>query len=235
MARSPQTEPPQGDRRPVRARSAAPFQWAGARLARAGVAPNVISVSSFVFASLAGALLMWTAWLAPGSLGARAAWVGAGALVAIRLVANVLDGLVAIEYHRRSPLGGLLNELPDRFSDAVILIGLGYAAGGRVELGYGAATVAVIVAYLRELGRRLGSRNHFVGPMAKPHRMYLVIACCTLMALLPAGWIARATWRGHGPASAALAFIITLGLVTIVRRFVLIAGDLAHAPAETDA
>src|SRR6478672_1892595 len=52
----------------------------------------------------------------------------AGAVcVQLRLLANLLDGMVAVASNRTSKLGELFNEFPDRLSDAATLIGLGYA------------------------------------------------------------------------------------------------------------
>ena len=39
------------------------------------------------------------------------------------LLANLLDGLVAVEGGRRSPTGELFNEVPDRVSDVLVLAG----------------------------------------------------------------------------------------------------------------
>ncbi len=57
------------------------------------------------------------------SLTTRAAWLLAACLIQLRLLANMFDGMVAIEQGRQSPLGELYNEIPDRVSDAFILIG----------------------------------------------------------------------------------------------------------------
>lgn len=152
----------------------------------------------------------------------RALWLGAAAGIQLRLLANMLDGMVAIASNRASRLGELYNEIPDRVSDVAIIIGAGYAVGGLPGLGYIAACVAVFTAYVRAVGKAAGATNLFVGPMAKPHRMFVLTLVALLMAILPRNW--QPSWgEGHaGLASIGLAFIIVGGTLTIVRRLALI-------------
>jgi len=114
---------------------------------------------------------------------------GAAALcIQLRLLANVLDGMVAIEGNARSALGELFNDVPDRIADSALLIGAGYAAGSSPELGWAAAVLALFVTYVRVLGRSCGAPSDFGGPMAKPHRMALLTAACVWLAVAPTGW-----------------------------------------------
>ena len=91
----------------------------------------------------------------------------------LRLLCNLMDGMVAIEAGKQTRDGALWNELPDRVADILILAGLGLAAGF-VSLGWAAAALAVCTAYVRELGKGIDGVVDFRGPMAKPHRMALV-------------------------------------------------------------
>ena len=50
--------------------------------------------------------------------------------IQLRLIANLLDGLVAVEGGKRTPTGELYNEAPDRIADTAVLVGAGYAVGG---------------------------------------------------------------------------------------------------------
>ena len=45
--------------------------------------------------------------------------------------------------------------------------------------------LAVLTAYVRELGRGLGQPADFSGPMAKPHRMAALTLTCLVAALEP--------------------------------------------------
>ena len=157
------------DRRPIPARDSLWAIAAARQLARAGVTPNQISVASAVAAGFAAGGL----WLLPQPWSALACIAG----VQIRLLCNLLDGMVALEQGRGTLLGPLYNDLPDRVSDALVLIALGYAAGAG-WLGWLAALAAALTAYVRLFGGTLGFKQDFRGPMAKPHRMAVVTAGC---------------------------------------------------------
>ena len=150
------------DRRPLASRSTRWAQVLAARLAQSAVAPNQISVLSIVWAAAGGALIAYG--------GGGFAWIGAALCIQLRLLCNLLDGMVAIEGGKSSAIGALYNELPDRISDSLLLIPVGYAAGWD-WLGWAAALAAALTAYIRMLGGALGQRQDFGGVMAKQRRM----------------------------------------------------------------
>lgn len=101
----------------------------------------------------------------------------AAACIQLRLLANMLDGLVAVEGGRGGPTGAIWNEFPDRIEDSLFLVAAGYSAE-LPWLGWTCALLAAICAYVRLLGGTLGRPQDFGGPMAKPHRMAaLTIGC----------------------------------------------------------
>ena len=173
---------PEG-RRPLKSRDQPFFQHLAAALARAGVSPNAISCSSILFGAAAGIALAVTTWVAPDTQ--RLAWLAAAACIQLRLIANLLDGMVAVEGRRGGPTGELWNEAPDRLADAFIFIGAGFAAGSAPLLGFGAALLAVLVAYVRALGASVGAGQIFLGPMAKPHRMFVLTVLSIAGTLFP--------------------------------------------------
>lgn len=150
------------DRRPLASRSTRWAQFLATRLAHSAVTPNQISLLSILWAAIGGALI------AHGNNGL--AWLGAAACIQLRLLCNLLDGMVAIEGGKSSPVGALYNELPDRIADSLLLVPVGYAAGW-VWLGWAAALAAALTAYIRTLGGALGQRQDFSGIMAKQRRM----------------------------------------------------------------
>src|SRR4051794_3408290 len=152
------TEP--SGRRPLKTRDWPFFKNLAARLARSGATPNGISFASMIFGGGAGAALAATA--AVGEWPSRACWLAAAVFIQLRLIANLLDGMVAVEGRKGGPVGDLWNEAPDRVSDAAIFIGAGYAAGSSPLLGFGAAVVAVFVAYVRALGASVGVGQIFL-------------------------------------------------------------------------
>jgi phosphatidylglycerophosphate synthase len=95
------------------------------------------------------------------------------------LLCNLLDGIVAVENGKQTALGVVYNELPDRVSDSLLLIALGYASE-IPWLGWLAALLAALTAYVRVFGGALGFEQNFRGPMAKQHRMALLTAGCLI-------------------------------------------------------
>ena len=193
------------NRRPLTSRDT---RWAKAlasRLAASNVTPNRISQASVGFAAL-GFLLFWAVSATTGILQALCL-ILAAATVQLRLLCNLLDGMVAIEGGKSAPTGPFWNEAPDRAADALFLAGAGLAAH-HPALGLAAAALAIATAYIRELGRAEGFPPDFSGPMAKPHRMAaLTIGSLVAVVYAPA-WTLQATL-----------WIIALGTAaTILRR-----------------
>ncbi|MBI4028052.1 MAG: CDP-alcohol phosphatidyltransferase family protein [Verrucomicrobia bacterium] len=211
------------DRRPITSRERPVWQAAAKWLAHRGISPNVISVAGMMSGVAAGVCLALTPSM--GEL-ERVAWLAAAVCIQLRLLANMLDGMVAIESSRASPLGELFNEMPDRVSDVATLIGAGYAVGGGTVLGYIAACMALFVAYVRAVGKAMGAANLFVGPMAKQHRMFTVTLVAMFMALAPGMWRMPFGDLQWGLMAAGLMAIVLGGLVTALRRIRLIVAHL---------
>jgi len=209
-----------GDRRPIASRELKVFQRMAGGLARAGVSANGISVFGMVVAIVGGALLVGTS-LVEG-VWVRVFFGVAAVCIQVRLIANMLDGMVAIASGKASALGELFNEIPDRISDTAVLVGAGYAAGGCPTLGWAAACVALFVTYVRAVGKGVGVMGLFHGPMAKSHRMFLLTVACFYVALAPAAW--QPMWKVHeavvGVMAVALAVVVVGGVATALRRLV---------------
>lgn len=200
------------NRRPLKTRSA---PWAGTlarSLAGIGVTPNGVSVAG-IFIAVAGGLAFFFAGTHTGST--RAILLVAAAIsIQLRLLCNMIDGLIAVECGLKSKTGDLFNEVPDRLEDSAFLIGAGYAsmAAYGTTLGWLAALLAVSTAYVRLLGGSLGFPQDFCGPMAKQHRMFFL----TLFSLVAAAESLLSERRlilFYG-----LAFIIAGAAVTFIRR-----------------
>ena len=175
----------EADRRPIAARGLRPVVAMAEWLVRWRASPDAISVAGMAAALLAGGAFAAGWWL-----------VGA-VLVQMRLMANLLDGMVAIGREVASPVGELFNEVPDRVSDTAVLVGVGLVAG-ELWLGLLAALAAMTTAYVRGVGRGLGLPSDFAGPMAKQQRMAVItalgVACGVLPAAWTVGWPAAALW-----------------------------------------
>jgi len=82
----------------------------------------------------------------------------------------------------------------------VIFVGAGYALREMpygLALGWLAAVLALLTAYVRVLSGSLGLPQRFLGPMAKQHRMF-VLTLAALIAAVEAPFSAspRALWAG---------------------------------------
>jgi len=216
------------DRRPIAARDLKGIQAIASWMARKGFSANGISVAGMIFGTLAGTALFLTTRLPDYS---RLLWIAGAAFIQLRLLANLFDGMVAIARGTASKVGELYNEVPDRISDSATLIGLGYAAGGDVLLGFGAALAAMMTAYVRAVGKGSGAPNEFCGPMAKQQRMFLATLVSIFCAAAPAAWqrvpLGCCTL---GLPACILGLILAGSLVTVVRRLLRIGARLRGSP-----
>jgi len=200
-------------RRALRTRDAAWAKTLAHQLAEAGVRPNTVSVAGVIF-SLAGC----AGFLASPDLdsGSRAlALLIAAMSIQLRLLCNLLDGMIAVEEGFKTSSGHIYNDLPDRLADVLLLVGAGYALRNLPwgpPLGWLAATVALLTAYVRVLGGSIGVTQHFIGPMAKQHRMFTLTLASILAAL--------EALAGTEPRLLAIGLLVIVSgsLVTAIRR-----------------
>jgi hypothetical protein len=97
------------------------------------------------------------------------------------------------------------------------LVAAGYATRtipGSIDLGWLTAVLAILTAYIRLLGGITGTKQYFIGPMAKQHRMAIMIAACLLSVLEEIILIS------------ALCLIACGSFITIIRRLKHILADL---------
>lgn len=172
-------------RRELKTRKTRWAQALASHLAARGTSPNAISLLSIGFAGAAMLLLMH-AGDQTGLLAPIAFWLGALACIQLRLLCNLMDGMVAVEGRLGTATGAIFNEVPDRVADVLILVGAGYSGAGEpgvvklfatLPLGWSAAIVALWTASIRLQGAALtGSTHDYSGPMAKQHRMAVLSA-----------------------------------------------------------
>lgn len=159
-----------------------------------GLTPNQVSVGSVIFAAIGALALVLSG--AVEHDGARAAWLIVTVVcIPLRLLLNMLDGMLAVEKGMHSPTGDLFNEVPDRVADVLLFAAAGYATRGLwtteagtdwgLFFGWSAAVLALMTAYMRTLGAANGVGNYFQGPMAKPRRMWVLVVACILSLFEP--------------------------------------------------
>lgn len=208
--------PELGSRRPLKSRGVPIFRAMAAKLSAAGISADAISATGLIF-GLGGGLSLVCTWRFDGIV-QTGFWLAAAACVQLRLLCNMLDGMVAVEGGRKSPLGPLWNEIPDRVSDSATLIGAGYALYGVPELGWAAALLAMMTAYIRAIGAQNGAGEAFLGWFSKPRRMFFVTVACLAGA---AGFASIAM--------PAMLWLIVIGsAVTCVQRLMWIGGRIGR-------
>lgn len=206
-------------RRPIASRESGWAKRLASFLAHHNVTPNFISILSIVFSFLSlvafcldiSMIRYHVLWMVLAIVGIQG-----------RLIMNLLDGMVAVEHARKSVIGGLYNEVPDRISDALTLFGIGWVAQKfpyGMDLAYLSIILATGTAYIRTLGASLGCQHYFLGPMAKQHRMALATGSCVV-----------AIW--YQPVFFYMLIIMNIGLViTCFRRLTAIANHLKQGTA----
>jgi len=202
------------NRRPLSSRDWKIMQDFAKWMARQSITPNQISIASIVFAALAGITLIS---LPPSGLGGiMLVCILAPLFILGRALCNLIDGMVAVEGQKGTKSGELFNDIPDRISDPLIILGLGYASSGvswAPEAAWCAALLAIMTAYIRTLGRSLGAPTDFQGPMAKTHRMAVIGIVCLLT---PIEYIVTG---GHGLLIGIALIILIVGcIITCYRR-----------------
>jgi phosphatidylglycerophosphate synthase len=199
------------NRRPIAARSNSLAQKFAAALARSHISPNQISVLSILFAAAGAAMLL----MVPNAVGLAACAL----CIQGRLICNLLDGMVAIEGGKKSALGQLYNEFPDRIADSILIVALGYACQ-QPWLGWLGALLAALTAYVRVFGGALGLPQDFRGPMAKQHRMAVMTIACVAA-------VVEHRWLQSNYALLAAAAVIAMGsAITCITRSRAIAQSL---------
>lgn len=165
---------PQHKRRPLKVRSQKWVLPLALKLLSFGLTPNMISMAGLGAACL-GFGIFGIAIYYPAYAGI--VYVSAGFCIQLRLLCNLLDGIMAIEAGAQQKTGELFNEVPDRFADCLLFIGAGFA----VDQEYGGwlcALFSLFTAYIRILGASLGLGHDFRGPFAKPQRMFILTFAC---------------------------------------------------------
>lgn len=216
----------ESDRRPIQTRGTWWAKVLATNCARMGLTPNQVSVASVLFAAVGSVMLCFTSTAnQPVSI---LLFVGAACCIQLRLLCNMIDGMIAVEGNMQSKVGAVFNEFPDRLADTFFLVSGGYAAMAGSEqgivLGLTAALLAIGTAYIRAFGASQGLPQDFGGPMAKQHRMFVLTVAALAAAVESAfKWPAHAMFVG-------LLLISFGGLVTCFRRTTRLLRGLENRP-----
>lgn len=148
---------------------------------RFGVTSEMVAIAGMGLGILAGVAFMATG----ESESPNFFWGLGGIFCLLRIVFIRLDRALEPASLRQSREEEFYNELPERVSDAVTLIGFGFAVHSSPWLGLAAALSAIFSAYIRTMaasrpgGRKIGS----AGIMRRRDRLFLLAGASILMIL----------------------------------------------------
>lgn len=132
-------------------------------LARAGATANQVTIAAAALSLLAG---FWIT-LRPA---AALPFLMLPLVLFLRMALNAVDGMLAREHGMKTPLGAILNELGDVFSDIALYAPLGVVPGvSGVWLG-GFLLLLVISEMGGVLAVQIGAGRRYDGPLGKSDR-----------------------------------------------------------------
>jgi len=131
---------------------------------RTGVSADVLTLLAVPVAALGGVCL---------ALSDAGPWLllAVPLLAALRLVLNLLDGMVARSTGSIHPMGEVWNELGDRLADSLFIGGLVFVPRVDSWLALGAVAAALLASYAGITSRAAGASRQYGGVMSKPGRM----------------------------------------------------------------
>lgn len=145
-------------------------------LLRIGVSADAVIIAGMLLGIAAGAAFFWTG--NPGD--ATAAWaVGLAAFLARMVCTRIGDTMLQSIPARAEHDFESFPQIPERVSEAVVLIGLGFAEPSNPWLGLSSALLATLSSYLRSV-REVDPQSGF---MKRTHRQF-VVALTALLVLL---------------------------------------------------
>ena len=152
---------------------------------RAGITPNVVTLLGFAGNALAALLA------------ARGQLMAAGLVMLVASALDLVDGALARATGRAGPFGAVFDAVLDRYSEAVVLLGIAvyYAdRGGDVQLTllFAAVTGSVLVSYVRARAETLGFSLR-EGLFTRAERV-LVTAIALIVAQWWGGALLAALW-----------------------------------------
>lgn len=154
------------------------------RLARAGVSANAVTLLAAGLSVLLGLVLAVTGW----------SWLLLlyPPFLLLRMGLNAIDGMLAREFFRPTPLGALLNEIGDMVSDAALYLPLALFLPAPPWLMAVTVLLAVIGEAAGIAAQTIGARRRYDGPFGKSDRA-LAFSALALAAyfniLAPALWM----------------------------------------------
>ena len=149
---------------------------AAARLHRAGITANQVTVGACAVSVLLGALAL-------SGIDHKLLFLLISLWCLGRMAANALDGMLAREYGQASRLGAVLNEVGDVISDIALYLPFVWLAGALSWWVIVIIVLAVCGELLGWLGTRVRGERGNHGPMGKSDRALVFGVTALLIAL----------------------------------------------------
>lgn len=155
-----------------------------ARLAQAGISANQVTLAAALLSLLTGLgvafqpVARWPFLLLPGVL-------------FIRMALNAIDGMLAREHDMKTPLGAILNELGDVFSDLALYAPLAAIPGVSGLWLAGFLLLMVISEMAGVVAVQIGASRRYDGPLGKSDRAFVIGVVGLLLGLgvTPGLWL----------------------------------------------
>jgi CDP-diacylglycerol---glycerol-3-phosphate 3-phosphatidyltransferase len=172
------------------------------RLAAAKVTANQVTVTAVILSAMQGAAI---------ALWPQSSWplLALPLVLFLRMALNAIDGMLAREFHMKSRLGAVLNELGDVVADVLLYLPLALVPG----ISPIAVVMVVILAIMVEMAGvvaiQIGADRRYDGPFGKSDRAFGLGALGLAIGLgMPAGtWVTVLLW-----------IMASLSVVTIIKR-----------------
>lgn len=177
-----------------------------------GLTSERVAVVGMILGILAGIAFMATGEMA----NPKVVWGIGGSLCLLRAGAIRIDSLLQPNSVRQSREDEFYNELPERVSDAVTLLGFGFAVASSPWLGLAAALTAIFSAYIRSLASSRADWKKSTAPvlMTRSQRLLLLALSSALMI----GGV-QERFPGFDLPRATLSIIVAGCLVTVIQRW----------------
>jgi CDP-diacylglycerol---glycerol-3-phosphate 3-phosphatidyltransferase len=172
-------------------------------LGRLSVTPNEITILTIVLMLLTGVILVMWAPATPG------VWLLLPVMLLIRVLLNLIDGVLARECQLITPLGGLLSVMGDVIADVALYLPLVIVPKVSVTL----VVVMICLVLMTEVAGlaalTIGAERNHSGPLGKVDRclVFGIMGILLGISRLSSYWL-----------NVSLALVILFLLMTIIRR-----------------
>jgi len=174
--------------------------------------PDVVSYAAVIAAA-------GTGWCFYKAADFRITLIVAIVLTLLRMTLNTLDGVMAIQRGKNSLAGEIVNALPDRYSDMLVVAGIALSPLCRGWLGLAALSSMLLVSYTGMLGKAIGVSWQHHGPMGKVERMItMMVFALFQFFILPDRQGITVASVTVTPMEMAMGLFVILGQATVFRR-----------------